>query len=211
MAYLLGWLKGRTSYTTAFPATENPISEGGIWLNGGTDGLDWTDCQTASGLLGATSIELAPPPYNDSIACLKSSFLAVNPRQYAQATIHRAGGYTFGHEALLFVRMTLSAHVASGYELLWSTNGGLVLVRWNGALNDFTPLEDSTPGLANDGDVLRLEADGSTITAKINGSTEFTWSDSTFATGQPGIGNNPWQSGADFFSYGWSQYTAGNL
>ena len=33
-------------YTTNFSGAENPISEGGRWLNGQTDGLDWTDVRT---------------------------------------------------------------------------------------------------------------------------------------------------------------------
>src|SRR5438046_7973905 len=31
------------SYTTNFPLTENPISEGGNWINGLTNGIDWSD------------------------------------------------------------------------------------------------------------------------------------------------------------------------
>lgn len=198
-------------FSTNFPATENPLSQGGIWLNGGTDGLDWTDCQTASGLLGATSIESAPPPYNDSTACLKTAYRAFNARQFAQGVIHRASGYTTGHEALLLLRWSISAHVARGYELYWSTNGGLTIVRWNGPVNDFNAIATTSPGLAANGDTVRFEADGSNLAAKINGSTVLTISDSAWATGQPGLGNNPYGAGSDFFSYGWSSYTAGDL
>jgi hypothetical protein len=34
------------SYSTTFPLTENPISEGGSWTNGGATGLDWANVQT---------------------------------------------------------------------------------------------------------------------------------------------------------------------
>lgn len=198
-------------FTTNFPLTQNPISQGGIWDNGLAVGLDWTDCQTASGLLGATSIELSPPPFNDSIACLKTSFRVFSSRQFVQGVIHRASGYTLGHEALLLLRFAISANVARGYEIYWSTNGGINLVLWSGPINGFTPLATATPGLAANGDIVRAEADGSQIVVKINGSTVITWTDSTWATGQPGVGNNPFQSGSDFFSYGWSSLTAGNL
>ena len=30
-----------TTYTTTFPLTENPISQSGHWINGGTVGFDW--------------------------------------------------------------------------------------------------------------------------------------------------------------------------
>src|SRR5215813_11451279 len=38
------------SYSTTFPLTENPISEGGSWTNGGATGLDWANVQTTPGL-----------------------------------------------------------------------------------------------------------------------------------------------------------------
>src|SRR5690349_19703043 len=34
------------TYTTTFPLTENPISEGGRWNSGGAVGLDWHDVST---------------------------------------------------------------------------------------------------------------------------------------------------------------------
>src|SRR5260221_2997308 len=41
---------GGMSYSTSFPLTENPISEGGRWVNGGLLGLDWTNVSTTPGL-----------------------------------------------------------------------------------------------------------------------------------------------------------------
>ena len=43
-------------YTTNFSLAGNPISEGGRWLNGPTDGLDWTDGRTAPGFAFGTEI-----------------------------------------------------------------------------------------------------------------------------------------------------------
>ncbi|KPL00375.1 MAG: hypothetical protein AMK75_05530, partial [Planctomycetes bacterium SM23_65] len=44
------------SYTTHFPLDEAPISEGGNWLNGATDGIDWYDVITKNGVAyGAVS------------------------------------------------------------------------------------------------------------------------------------------------------------
>src|SRR5215469_206467 len=37
------------SYRTRFPVDENPISEGGIWLNGRKDGIDWADVVSRNG------------------------------------------------------------------------------------------------------------------------------------------------------------------
>jgi hypothetical protein len=38
------------TYTTNFPLTENPISEGGNWVNGAVVGLDWSNVSTTPGL-----------------------------------------------------------------------------------------------------------------------------------------------------------------
>ena len=35
------------SYSSNFDRDEDPISEGGLWLNGLTDGIDWIDCHVA--------------------------------------------------------------------------------------------------------------------------------------------------------------------
>ena len=56
---------------THFPATENPISEGGIWLNGETDGLDWLDVQTTTNLAFSES-EISG--YNDPTAILTGTW-----------------------------------------------------------------------------------------------------------------------------------------
>src|SRR5260221_3225667 len=43
-------------YTTTFSRAENPISEGGKWLNGQTDGLDWNDVRSTPGFAFGTEI-----------------------------------------------------------------------------------------------------------------------------------------------------------
>ena len=44
-----------TSYTTNFPLTKNPISEGGRWVNGFTTGLDWNNVFTTPGFAGGVN------------------------------------------------------------------------------------------------------------------------------------------------------------
>lgn len=200
-----------SGYATTFGATENPISEGGVWINGGATGLDWNNIQTSGGNALATRIETSAPPYDDPIACLDSTKFSIGANQYAQATIFKNAGYTGSHECELLLRFAITAHSATGYEVYWSNNGGLVLVRWNGAINDFTALTSTNPGAPTDGAVLRVEISGSTITAKINGATQFTWTDSTWATGMPGIGQNPYTPGGDVTQQGWKDFTAGSL
>jgi hypothetical protein len=64
----------RADYSTNFDLTENPISEGGIWTNGGTDGQGWKDVRTASGYAFGT--QTGTDTYLDSTAILKGSWAA---------------------------------------------------------------------------------------------------------------------------------------
>src|SRR5215475_10801751 len=44
------------SYSTDFPNDEDPLSDGGMWINGKADGIDWTDVMTVDGVVcGAPS------------------------------------------------------------------------------------------------------------------------------------------------------------
>ena len=38
------------SYSTEFPHDEAPISENGMWLNGLSDGVDWSDVEVKDGV-----------------------------------------------------------------------------------------------------------------------------------------------------------------
>ena len=196
-------------YSTTFTVTESTLSEGGAWINGKSAGLAWNNIQSSGGRAGATHIMASAPPYDDCIACINPNFVTLPANQYAQGTVYRASGYTTGHEVELLVRFSITANSARGYEVYWSTNGGLYIVRWNGPINSFTSLVTTSPGLANSGDVVRVEAIGSLITVKINGSAVLSVNDSTWSSGQAGIGLNPWGVGSDFFSYTWDSFSCG--
>ena len=72
-------------YSTNFTLTENPISEGGKWVNGESVGFDWNNVLTAPGeAFGAHLID--GPRYADCIAHLNTSFVA---DQFAQGTVSR--------------------------------------------------------------------------------------------------------------------------
>jgi len=45
-----------STYTTNFPLTEDPISEGGKWINGKKDGVDWANVRTTPGFAFGTEI-----------------------------------------------------------------------------------------------------------------------------------------------------------
>jgi len=53
----------KRSYSTRFEHDEDPISEGGKWINGGQDGLDWYNVITKNGAAyGAMSREAYTDP-----------------------------------------------------------------------------------------------------------------------------------------------------
>ena len=114
------------SYTTNFPATENPISQGGKWTNGLATGFDWGNVQTTGGAAYGTTISVGPP-YNDSIATIKGTW---GLNQTVTGTVVGCSGANIGvfKEISIFLRFTISAHNASGLGADWScenANNGL--------------------------------------------------------------------------------------
>jgi hypothetical protein len=217
-------------FDTSFPLTENPISQGGIWFNGATDGGSWSDMQTTSGhCVGSRTMDVAGNSFADDIAFLKTSYRSFSPNQWCQGTVYLAPGYT-------------------------CANAYVAIVRWNGPLANFTAIQDPGVGsiaVPNDGDVLYAEINGQIVTIKLNGSTVMTHTVmndgagnnfTELTTGQPGLG--AWPSGTSHemelrlrdsysggnwtgyeviwgmsgvtttvtpSSFGWKNYKAGNL
>lgn len=210
------------SYSTTFSATEDPISEGGKWVNGETDGLLWSDVQTTGGIACASREvdDGSVSRYADPCAHISTSYLQFDPDQYVQATVSLATDYEdsgANHEIELWVRASIIENSAKGYEVLWNLLGGAAVVRWDGGLGSYTPIDDSLSwGVPADGDVMRVEISGSTLTVKINGATKIT-TDVTkiggayYSTGQPGLGFWPVYPDAVVTSYGWKDFEAGNL
>jgi hypothetical protein len=201
------------SYTTQFPLVESPISESGHWHH---MGLDWTNVDTSGGValgtqaLGAT--RAGPGRYNDSYAYL-SAFPA---DQQASAVVHMGTidpGCT--HEVEILLRWADSAHNARGYECNVAWDGSYAeIVRWNGPVGDFTYLgaTGSVPGGIHDGDTLKATIVKDKIELYVNGVMRTSAQDSTFATGDPGIGfwrgTNGCGTRGDF---GFKQFSAASI
>jgi hypothetical protein len=201
------------SYSTNFSLTENPISDGGKWINGKAVGLLWNNVQSVPGKAYASDFTGVPSRYSDPIAHLTTSFTA---NQYAQGAVSRVPGYRNiidKHEVELLLRFQITANSARGYEVLWGQDGELCVVRWNGSLGSYSLLgsclPDSASNMAVDGDVLRAEIIGTVIKVYKNGSLVLTASDSMWTDGQPGMGFWP-TAGATLASYGWKNYQAGS-
>jgi hypothetical protein len=196
-------------YTTDFNLTESPISENGAWHH---NGLDWTTVNTASGYaFGNQAIGVTRSgagQYNDSYAYL-SGF---SSDQQASAVVH-LGTIDPGcsHEVEILLRWADGPHSARGYECNLSWNGAYAeIVRWNGALGDFTYLfRGSVPNGVRDGDTLTAAIVGNTITLSVNGQVRATATDSTFATGNPGMGFYRGVSGCGSLGdFGFTRFTA---
>src|SRR5260221_11382413 len=147
------------SYKTDFKRNETPISEGGAWLNGRSDGIDWADVLVKDGLahgevtrmraaekraeqsrLGAGGAGLPEGDYDDPTAVLAGAW---GRDQYAKARVFsRNQTDKYFQEVEIRLRSSMSAHRCDGYEVFWrclKTDGGYAeIVRWNGRCGDFT-------------------------------------------------------------------------
>jgi len=165
--------------------------------------------QTGSGNAYATATN--PTQFDDNLAHL-SGFAA---NQYIEGVVHRAGGYSPAdpHEIELLLRCLATASDTRGYEILLNSDGGSDIVRWNGPRGDFTVLSwtgSGAGGVAN-GDVFRAEISGGVIVVKKNTVQIMTVTDSTWATGNPGIGSFMRGNGNVLASMGWQSIVAADL
>lgn len=188
------------SYFTTFGSAQTPMSEGGIWVQGATTGLDWNDVNTSGGnALGAQASGSAG--FDDALAHL--NLAGFGPNHQCTGTAVNDGFYSSGtHEMEVLLRFSISAHVARGYEVNYAFDGAYTeIVRWEGALGSFTYLSQiTTPstGAVQTGDQLIASIVGDTITVwlkrgntitQINTATDTSagghakWSD-----GFPGVG-----------------------
>ena len=192
-----------TTYTTDFPVTENPISEGGKWINGETTGIDWGNVQTENGNAYGVSMS---SQYGDPTAVLSGSW---GPDQTVQATVALSGTPTSCcHEVELRLRTTITAHSITGYEINCSVSGQgyMQVVRWNGPLASFTEIGEYATNCHN-GDILQVTMIGSTITVYKNGSAVITVNDGTFTGGSPGMGFYD-NSDSNWSSFAFANFTA---
>lgn len=178
------------TYSTDFSLTENPISEGGNWINGKTAGLDWANVSTTQGV--AIGLQSGSVKYDDATALLTGAW---GPDQTVTATVYTVNQNSdIFEEVELRLRSSLSAHRSTGYEVLFSCRNDakayVQIVRWNGPLGSFTHLNGTGGagvGISN-GDVVKATIIGNVITAYINNVQVLQATDTTYSTGSPGMG-----------------------
>jgi hypothetical protein len=172
---------------------------------------DWADVVTEPGLVHGS--QTGARGYDDSTALLAGTWTA---DQMAQATVRCAAPREDVYQEVeLRLRSAFAAHVASGYEINFrcakTSKSYAEIVRWNGALGKFTYLargQGAKFGVTT-GDVVSATAVGDVLTAYINGRPILQASDSTFRSGNPGVGFFL-EGAADVRSYGFTTFTAAN-
>ena len=180
-------------YTTNFPANENPISEGGAWYH--ISPL-WADVRTFGGeAFGTQAGNLAnPQAFNDANASLTGFSPNVTTTGTIFFNVPEGDSSSHTHELELLFRMSGDATNTRAYEVNFDTGGNATLIRWNGGLGDYTfisPTFSASPSLGRllqTGDTFMAQASGDRFQAWVNGQLVLTAFDSTYATGDPGIG-----------------------
>jgi len=191
------------SYSTTFPRTESPISEGGKWIGGKSVGLDWGDVSTIPGY--ATGVA-GPKEYADSVALLTGEW----PSNQSVEVVVGKNAVSRYPEVSMRLRSSLAPHKCDGYEISYSLKEGdpayLIIVRWNGPLADFTYLVNvqGKQYAVKTGDVVKATIVGNEIKTYKNGVLMGTAKDGIYTSGSPGFGFNEGANG----DYGISRFSA---
>jgi hypothetical protein len=202
------------SYSTLFAKDEQPISEGGMWLNGRKDGIDWCDVLTQDGHAygevsrmnsaerraeqafdgAAAGGGAQEGDYDDPAAVLAGAW---GRNQAVRATVFsRNQTDDYFQEVEIRLRSSVSPHNCDGYEVFWrcskSEAAYAEIVRWNGKVGDFTSLArrvGPASGVKH-GDIVEATIVGNVIRSYINGVEILSATDDVFASGSPGVGFN---------------------
>ena len=207
---------GSAPYTTSFPTTENPISQGGIWINGLATGLDWTNVRTTANT-EAYGTQTGSNGYDDSIAVISNRSYANN--QYAKGTIYVTGSDSIDEEVEIHLQGQIAAHSIDTYEIdcqvFPSGSYQVSIVKWTGAKGSFTleaalaPMNKS--GVAQSGDILKATIVNGVITAYNNNIQINQWIDSSpYTGGTPGMGMYLGATGGTNSNFGYSHWEGGD-
>ena len=179
------------SYRTLFEHDEDPISEGGQWINGAKDGLDWYNVITRNGVAYGA---VGKGKYTDPTALLSGAW---GKNQIVKAKVFsRNQTEKYYQEVEIRLRSALTRHRCTGYEVFWrclkTQNAYVEIVRWNGKVGDWTSLKKHTGAQygVKDGDVVEATIVGNVIKGYINGVEVISATDDTYKAGNPGMGFN---------------------
>lgn len=190
-------------YETLFSATENPISESGVWVNGNQYGAPYGGVQVTGGSPNglAYSDHLIGTAFTDSIAFIDPDLLYFGPNHYVEIEVLRVGGYTppSSQEIQLHLRASgKGTALRPLYEVLipfGGTNGQIIVQ--DGTLGGYTDLGAAGSGWGAapaDGDCFRAEIIGSAINLYYKpsggayGASVMNVTNGAITAGQPGMG-----------------------
>jgi hypothetical protein len=198
------------TYSSKFPLTENPISEGRQWQVGSGAGVSlllgenllhqgrlWGDVQTISGF--AYGVD-EPTTFGDPTAILTGTW---GPTQTVSATVKINKTPTQGccHEVELRLRTSISSKSITGYEAYCSVAPNqryCHIARWNGPNGSYWNFETGSSSIyLVDGDSITATATGinpTIITLYRNGAQILQATDTGSAGGGFGA-YGPWTSG----------------
>lgn len=178
-------------YATDFQTTEPILSEGGVWINGGVVGKNWGNVQTS----GSNAFcDVFTTGQNDSVAFIDPAKFLFPPDQRVYGVLKRRPSYQppDGQETELFLRADGHDSFWRGYEVTYefpfNGQGQVFIVLWSGDLNAATVLNGVSIGDVPDGTPIMATAVGNTITAYVGSQQVLSVTDSTWPSGQPGMG-----------------------
>lgn len=180
------------SASSSFVGTESPLSEGGVWT---ALTAYWQHMRKANGA-GVDSAVLG----NDCAA--RYTGVTFTADHYSEVTLAAVptGGQLFFHYCLARMNATAGCYLLSTAADVSTTAMQLYRLNDSGTYTQIGTNIGAPSALAA-GNVLRLEVQGTTLTVKLNQgsglSTLRTATDSTLATGQPGIGGWAQNSGSN--------------
>jgi hypothetical protein len=194
LALLSGTEALAKTYTTTFAVTENPISEGGNWLNGQANGLLWANCMTTNNFVwGNDNRGVA---FADPTAILTGTWGSNQTVTATVKAINQPTGNGCCSEIELRLRSLITANTNRGYEVLFSTYTGndyVQIVVWHGPRGvqgvgfDYINAT-SGHGAPVNGDVVSASISNATIRVYKNGTLILTGTDSEWSSGNPGVG-----------------------
>jgi hypothetical protein len=111
----------QSEVTTDFPRTENPSSEGGTWINSGTNGGGKSNVQSTPGLAFGTQVEQPAPSllYNDSIALMTGTWSA--DQTVTLALQKTTNNNTCCAEGEIWIRGGMGGGKMTGYDSILSS------------------------------------------------------------------------------------------
>lgn len=176
------------SASSSFVGTENPLSESGVWTALTTY---WQHVTKANGL------KVDPGPIANDCAA-RYTGVTFSANHYAEITLAAVptGGQLFFQYVMCRMNATAACYLLTTAPDVGTTALQLYKLDNTGTYTQIgTNVTLGSSMAAND--VMRLECVGTTLNVRYNGSLVRTATDSTLATGQPGVGGWAQNSGSN--------------